>query len=179
MSDGAMQKFIIAEHKEKDGPLKPIEQETGWYHVAWDVPWQPGTLKAVAKREGKIIATDEVATAGKPVKLALSVDHSKIKADGQDLAYVTVKVLDAEGHICPDANNMVKFELAGPGKIAGVGNGDATCHEDFQADRHSASHGLCLAVLQSSRGKTGKLDLKAVSEGLTGGEIKVDITLEQ
>jgi beta-galactosidase len=175
MAGGAMQKFIIDQHKEKDGTMKPVEQETGWYHVAWEVPWQSGTLKAVAKRGGNIIATDEVATAGKPAKLALSVDRPKINADGQDLAYVTVKVLDEHGIVCPDANNLLKFELTGPGKIAGVGNGDATCHEDFQASQRSASHGLCLAVLQSAQGKSGKLILKTSAEGLSGAETEVEV----
>jgi beta-galactosidase len=175
VADSPIQKFLIDEHKEKDGTMKPVEQETGWYHLAWDVQWQPGTLKAVAKRGGKIIATDEVVTAGKPAKLALSVDRRKINADGQDLAYVTVKVLDANNHVCPDANNLVKFEWSGPGKIAGVGNGDATCHEDFQASQRSASHGLCLAVLQSLRNKPGALHLKATAEGLKSDEKEIEV----
>ncbi|MEI8341024.1 MAG: glycoside hydrolase family 2 TIM barrel-domain containing protein [Verrucomicrobiota bacterium] len=179
MADGAMQKFIIDEQKEKDGTLKPVVQETGWYHVAWEVPWQPGTLKAVAKRGGKIIASDEVSTADKPAKLALSVDRRKINADGEDLSFVTVKVLDEKGRICPDANNLVKFKLSGPGKIAGVGNGDATCHEDFQASQRSASHGLCMAVLQSSRNKPGTLRLSASAEGLKSAETEIQAALKE
>jgi beta-galactosidase len=176
MGNGEVQQFFMEERKEKDGSIKQVDQKTGWYHVAWDVPWQPGTLKAVAKRGGTIIATDEVATAGKPAKLALSVDRQKINATGQDLAYVTVKLLDAEGRICPDAANLVKFELSGPGKITGVGNGNAICHEDFQASERSAYHGLCLAVLQSSLNKPGTIVLKASAEGITSAETEIQVS---
>ena len=162
-----------------DGTMKAAEVETGYYHVAWEVPWDAGTLKAVARRVGKVIANDEVSTAGKPAKIALEVDRSKIKDDGQDLAYVTVKVLDAQGHVCPDASNMVKFDLSGPGKIAGVGNGDPTCHEDFLASQRSAFHGLCLAVVQSLRNQPGELRLKASAEGLAGAEITIQVTPHQ
>ena len=176
MADGAMQKFIIDELKEKDGTATPLEQKTGWYHVAWEVPWQAGTLKAVAKRDGKIIATDEVSTAGSPAKIELSVDRPKIKANGQDLAYVTVKVVDSKGRVCPNANNLVQFQLSGPGKIAGVGNGDAICHEDLQASQRSANHGLCLAVLQSERSqKAAALHLKATAKGLKSAEVEVEL----
>jgi len=176
MDDRMLQKFIIGERKEKDGSIKSEEQETGWYHVAWNVPWHPGTLQAVARRNGKIIATDEVTTAGNPAKLALSVDRRKINADGQDLAFVTVKVLDANGRVCPNANNLVKFALSGPGKIAGVGNGDSTCHEDFQASQRSSFHGLCLAVLQSLRNKPGTLHLKANADGLNSAQTEIEVT---
>ena len=174
MADGAIQTFVSGQRKGKNGKVQEVKQETGWYHVAWQVPWQPGTLKAVARRGGKIIATDEVTTAGPPAKLALRVDHSRIKADGQDLAYVTVEVLDAQGHVCPEADNLVNFSLSGPGKIAGLGNGDSTCHEDFQANQHSSFHGLCLAIVQSLRGQSGKIRLQATAAGLAGAiaEIK-------
>lgn len=174
-ADKTLQTFVIDGIKQKDGTIKPITQKTGWYHLAWEVPWEPGTLKAVAKRGGIAIATDEVTTAGQPAKLAVSVDRKKINTSGQDLAYVTVTVLDANGRICPNANNLVKFELSGPGKIAGVGNGDATCHEDFQASQRSTCHGLCLAVVQSLLNKPGTLHLKANAEGLTSAEAEIEV----
>ena len=176
MDEGTLQTFVIDQHKENDGTFTPVTQESGWYHAAWAVPWQPGSLKAVAKRNGKIIAVDEVVTAGKPTRLALTVDRKKIEANGQDLAYVTVKVVDEKGHLCPEANPLVKFELTGPGKIAGVGNGDATSHEDFQASQRSAFHGLCQAVLQGCRNTPGRLHLKARAEGLQEAEISIQVT---
>ena len=179
MATGSVQKLFLEQRKLPDGTMKAAEVETGYYHVAWEVPWEAGTLKAVARRVGKVIANDEVSTAGKPAKIALEVDRSKIKDDGQDLAYVTVKVLDAQGHVCPDASNMVKFDLSGPGKIAGVGNGDPTCHEDFLASQRSAFHGLCLAVVQSLRNQPGELRLKASAEGLAGAEITIQVTPHQ
>ena len=177
MADGSIQIFTFDPAQEQAGQNGAGEQETGWYHVAWQVPWESGTLKAVAKRGGKVVATDEVTTTGKPAKLALSVDRKKINADGQDLAYVTVKVLDDQGHVCPDASNLVKFELSGSGKIAGVGNGDSTCHEDFQASQHSAFNGLCLAIVQSARDQSGKLRLKASADGLDSAETEIKVAI--
>ena len=87
-----------------------------------------------------------------------------------------MKVVDEKGHLCPEANPLVKFELTGPGKIAGVGNGDATSHEDFQASQRSAFHGLCQAVLQGCRNTPGRLHLKARAEGLQEAEISIQVT---
>ena len=116
-------------------------------HYEWSVPYEPGTLKAVAKKDGKEVATDEVMTAGKPAKLELKADRSTISADGDDLSYVTVKVVDKDGHVCPNADNKITFAVSGPVTIAGLDNGDPINHEAFQATEHKAFHGLTLAIL--------------------------------
>ncbi len=175
MAGPEIKSYVIDQRKDKKGKINQVEQKSGWYHVEWMVPYQPGTLKAVARRGGKIVATDEVATTGKPARIELKADRKIIKEDGQDLAYVTVRVLDAQGRVCPDADNLVKFSLSGPGKIAGVGNGNSICHEDFQSDSHSTYHGLCLAILQSSRGKEGVLNLTASADGLKSDTVAVTV----
>ena len=91
------------------------------FRLRWDVPYQPGTLRAVAYRDGKVVAEDSVRTAGSPARIALVPDRSAIAADGSDLSFVTVRVLDKDGVLCPDATNQVHFEIAGPGEDCGSG----------------------------------------------------------
>jgi beta-galactosidase len=145
-------------------------------HFEWKVPFEPGTLKAVAKKDGKEWATDEVITAGKPAKLELKADRSAIHADGDDLSYVTARVVDKDGHVCPNADNEITFKLDGPAKIAGLDNGDATNLERFQGvNNHKAFHGLALAIIRAEEtGGTAKLTASA--EGLQPAT--VDITLK-
>src|SRR5262249_48340530 len=118
-------------------------------HYEWKVPFEPGTLKAVAKKDGKVVATDEVTTAGPPAKLELKADRSAIAADGDDLSFVTVRVLDKDGHLCPNADQLVTFAVDGPATIAGVDNGDPISHEAFQGKTRKAFHGMALAILRS------------------------------
>ena len=84
-------------------------------HLVWNVPYSPGTLKAVAKNNGKTVCTDEVQTAGAPAKIRLTPDRNEISAMGLDLSYVKVEIVDKEGRICPNADNLVKFKIEGDG----------------------------------------------------------------
>jgi beta-galactosidase len=143
-------------------------------HFAWDVPWRPGVLKAEARRGGRVVATDEVRTAGAPAQLVLEVDRPQLRAGGQDLAFVTVKVTDRRGVVCPAADDLVRFELSGPADLVGVGNGDPISHEDFQADRRSAWHGLALAVIRAGDGP-GTVRLRARAEGLDAAEVTIRV----
>jgi beta-galactosidase len=134
-------------------------------HLVWDVPYTPGTLKAIAKNNGKTVCTDEVQTAGAPVKIILTPDRSEIRADGEDLSYVKVEIVDKESRVCPNADNLVKFKIKGAGVITGVGNGNPISHEYFKASVRKAFHGLVLVVIQSTD-KTGAIKLTATSDGL-------------
>ena len=146
-------------------------------HLAWSVPYAPGRLKAVAKKGGQVVATDELHTAGAPAQIALSADRNQIAANGQDLSYIKVTILDKDGNVCPDADNEIKFSLDGKaGIIAGVDNGDATNHESFQGTQHKAFHGLALAVLKSGYDATGPLTLTASADGLTSASTTVTVT---
>lgn len=144
------------------------------YRIRWDdVVYQPGTLHVVAYRKGAKWAEDTVKTAGRPARLLLAVDRPMIKADGADLAYVTVTVADKDGLLVPRTHNLVAFEVEGPGEIAAVGNGDAASHEPFQARERKAYNGLCLAIVRAKAGQSGVIKLKAASAGLAGGEIQI------
>ncbi len=146
--------------------------ETEDLHLEWKVPYSAGALKAVAKNNGKIICTDEVQTAGAPAKILLTPDRSEINANGKDLSYVKVEIVDQEGHLCPNADNVVKFTITGNGIIAGVGNGNPISHEYFKASGRKAFHGLCLVVVQSTD-KAGKIKLNASSDGLHDAGISI------
>ena len=139
------------------------------------MPYAPGTLRAVAKTGGKEVATDEVRTAGKPKRLALQPDREKFLADGDDLSFVEVRVVDDQGTVCPAASDLVRFHLAGPATIAGVDNGDPINHEPFKADKHTVFHGLGLVVVNSGR-SPGKITLRAEADGLEAAEVSLETT---
>ena len=101
-------------------------------------------------------------------------DRNEINADGEDLSYVKVEVVDQEGRVCPNADNLVKFKIDGDGFIAGVDNGNSASHEYFKASERKAFHGLCLAVIQSKR-EQGAVNLSAESEGLHAAEVLIQV----
>ena len=145
------------------------------YRLRWDdVTYQPGELKVIAYKDGRQWAEDGVTTTGLATKLELSADRTVINADGRDLSFITVKILDKNGLLVPDASDWVHFGLSGPGTIAAVGNGDPTDHSSFQGDRIRAFHGLCLAVIRSTRGSPGSLRLTAESQHCTSGESRIE-----
>jgi beta-galactosidase len=141
-------------------------------HIEWQVPFEAGTLKAVSYKGGKIVTTAEVRTAGKPAKIELVADHKTISADGRDLSFVTVKILDKDGNIVPDADNKVDFKVTGTGFVASVDNGDPVSHDPFKASYRKAFHGLALAILQSN-GKPGNITLSASADGLAPATLSV------
>jgi beta-galactosidase len=143
-------------------------------HLVWKVPYFPGTLKAVAENKGKTICTDEVQTAGTPAKIILTTDRTEISADGKDLSYVKVEIVDKDDHVCPNADNPVKFNLTGNGVIAGVDNGNPVSHEYFKASERKAFHGLCLVVVQS-KGERGTIRLSAESGRLQAADIVIQV----
>ncbi|HEV2391668.1 MAG TPA: beta-galactosidase GalA [Verrucomicrobiae bacterium] len=98
-------------------------------HLQWQVKYAPGTLSARAFNGGVAVAETKIETTGAPAKVELAPDRGQIDADGQDVSLVTVSVVDAQGRVVPVAGDLVNFELSGPGKILGVGNGDPSCHE--------------------------------------------------
>lgn len=147
-------------------------------HLAWSVSYAPGVLKAVATKNGAVVATDELTTAGDPAKILLDVDRSQIEGSGQDLSYIKVTLVDKDGHICPNADNEIKFSVEGTAaKLAGIDNGDPTNHESFQGSRHKAFHGLALAVLKSCDDATGSVTLTASAEGLPSAQATIQVTL--
>jgi beta-galactosidase len=133
-----------------------------------------GMLKAVSKKNGQVVLVKEINTAGKPAKIELLADRSQIGADGKDLSFVTVRILDAQGNLVPDADNLVQFKLEGEATIAGVDNGFQASLEPFKANYRKAYRGLCLAIVQA-KNKAGKLKLTATSAGLKSAEISISV----
>jgi len=141
-------------------------------HVMWRLKYEPGTLKAVSRKDGKIVKTEVIHTAGKPAKLLLIADRKNIKADGKDLSFVTVKILDKDGNVVPTADNLVNFKLNGAGSLRATDNGCETDHDSFQTKDRHAFNGLALAILQSN-GTAGSITLTASSKGLQGATVAV------
>ncbi|HUE05718.1 MAG TPA: DUF4982 domain-containing protein, partial [Bryobacteraceae bacterium] len=140
---------------------------------AWDVPYEPGTLKAVGTKAGNVVAQVEISTTGDPAAIDLSVDRATIRADRRDLSHVIVKVLDAQGRLHPDADNEVAFEIQGEGKLIGVDNGNmAEMTVDFKGKIRKASHGMCLAVVQSTA-NGGQIRVTAASPGLKSATVTI------
>src|ERR1700761_2095690 len=139
-------------------------------HVMWRVKYEQGTLKAVSRKDGKVVLTREIHTAGKPAKIELVADRKNIKADGKDLSFITVKILDKDGNVVPDADNLVNFKINGQAFIASVDNGDPINHDPFKADYRKAFNGLALAIVQSKE-KGGNITFTAKSKGLQSATV--------
>ena len=140
----------------------------------FEVPYAHGELKAVALKNGKTVATKVLRTVGPAKKIRLTVDRSTIRADRNDLAYVTVEITDAKGNLLPDATNLVHFTLSGAGELAAVGSGAPNVMESFRQPQHTAWHGRALAILRP-QGDRGKITLKAEADGLSSDEVTVRI----
>lgn len=139
-------------------------------HVKWRVPFEPGTLKTISRKNGKIVLTKEIRTAGEPAKIQLSANRKILKANGEDLSFITVKILDAAGNVVPYADNLINFDIKGEGFIAGVDNGSQTSKEPFKASFRKAYNGQCLVIVQTTE-KNGAMVLKANAKGLNGASV--------
>lgn len=156
-----------------NGKSLGVKRKTGdELHVIWRTTFEPGVIKAVSRKAGRVVLTQERKTAGAAAKLVLKADRSNILADGKDLSFVTIQVVDKDGNMVPYATNNIKFEVSGAGFLAGVDNGWQTDLTSFKGNEKRAFNGLCLAILQSG-GKAGNIELKASAEGLEGAAIRV------
>jgi beta-galactosidase len=140
------------------------------YRFLWQVPYEAGTLRAVAFLGGKEVATTEVRTAGAPARLRVSADRTRLRADGEDLAFLSVRVEDKEGNVCPLADNLVTFRIEGAARVAGVDNGNPATLESFQANQRRAFGGLCLLIVRPNRGEAGPIRVLSSSDGLESAE---------
>ena len=141
-------------------------------HVMWRVKYEPGTLKAVSRKKGKAVLSKEIHTAGQPAKIILTADRKNINADGNDLSFITATVVDKDGNMVPDANNLVQFTIRGEGLIAGVDNGSETDLSSFRSSEHKAFNGLCLAIVRSQT-RPGVIQLTAKADRLNASTIMI------
>ncbi len=118
-------------------------------HLEWEVPYQPGRLTAKATSNGSVVATDFVETVGAPASIKLAPEREWLHADGQDTIVVPVSIVDAQGRVVPDADNRLRFELSGGGKLLGVGNGNPSDHDPDRANERKAFHGHCAVIIQA------------------------------
>ena len=145
---------------------------TGDLHLEWDVPYEPGTLKAVGTKDGKVVSTVEVSTTGEAAAVRLTVDRAEIASDRRDVAHITVEIVDGQGRMVPAAGQEVAFVVEGEGRLIGLDNGDPMSHEDYKGTRRKAFNGLCLAIVQSTA-KAGQIRVTASSPGLRAGSVTV------
>lgn len=139
-------------------------------HVSWNVPFEPGVLKAVSRKNGKIVLTKTIRTAGAPAKIELLADRAAIHADGKDLSYITIKVTDQDGNVVPDADNLVSIDIKGAAKLAGMDNGSETDLQSFGDSNRRVFHGLAVAIVRAGSG-AGAVSIKATAEGLQPASI--------
>jgi len=141
--------------------------------LIWKVTYAPGRLEAIGKKGGEVVAAKIVETTETVDKIELKTDCTKIKADGCDVAVISVEIQDKMGRVVPTADNLIRFSIDGPGKIIGVGNGDPSSHEPDKASMRRAFNGLCLVLIQSTEEK-GVIRLESKSIGLVSKAIELD-----
>ena len=143
-------------------------------HLMWRVAYAPGTLRAVARKSGQVMATEEVKTAGAPARIALVPDRSELRAGGADLSFVTVQVLDRAGVAVPTADHLIRFRLAGDARIAGVDNGDQISHAPFNGDRVKLFNGKALVIVRAGE-RAGTATLTAEADGLEPASVRFEL----
>jgi beta-galactosidase len=132
-------------------------------HLAWKVPYEPGTLEARASKDGKMVLTKRRETTGKIASLRLTPDRTTLDADGEDVAVIRVEALDAQERTIPTADDLVHFKISGEGRLIGVGNGDPNCQESDKEPKRSLFNGLAQVIVQASK---------------VGGEITVEASTD-
>jgi len=144
------------------------------YRLMWnEVKYQPGTLKVVAyDATGKAVAEEEVHTAGPPHHIKLVPNQTRLAADGQDLAYVTARVEDVQGNLCPNATNQLRMQVSGAGRFRAVGNGDATCLELFHQPQMHAFSGQVMVIVQATT-TPGEIQLNVTGSGLSSATLRL------
>jgi beta-galactosidase len=141
-------------------------------HLMWRIPFEPGTLKAISRKNGQIVQVKEIKTAGAAYRLEVKADRKIIHADGKDLSYLTIRVLDRNGQLVPQSDNLIKVSVKGMGSLKAMDNGFQASIKSFQANPYPAYKGLCLAIIQSGQ-KAGVMEVKISSPGLLSSSIQI------
>ena len=146
------------------------------YRLMWhDAVYQPGEVRVVAYDEqGNPVAEKTVRTAGKPHHIELVTDRSSLQADGKDLAYVTLRIVDKDGNLCPNDGRLVSFKVKGAGKYRASANGDPTCLDLFHKPEMHAFGGMLTVIIQSGE-KAGEIELQATAKGIKTGAIRIPV----
>lgn len=143
--------------------------------LRWDdVLYQPGVLEVVAYKKGVEWARDTVKTTGPGAAVQLSVDRNLIDANGKDLAFVTAKIVDAEGNFVANANDMLQFSVEGSGKLLATDNGDPTNLTEFQSSQRAAFNGLALAIVRGNAHSAGEITVRVSAEGISSDSLTIE-----
>lgn len=143
-------------------------------HISWRVKFEPGTIKAISRKNGKVVLEKEIHTAGDAAKIDLKADKQVIKNDGYDLVYITVSITDAVGNSLLTANDLINFEVTGGAKLVGVDNGYQANLDSFKANSCKLFNGKCIAIIQSI-GKRETIKIKASTGSLPFSTIEVKV----
>lgn len=153
------------------------EQPTGveqQFKAVFNMPYQPGTLKAVGVEDDREVEEKVLVTAGRPAKIRLTADRKTLTANGQDLSFVTVEVVDKDGRVVPGAENRLTFDVKGAGVIAAVGNANLRDTDSYVGNQRNAWKGRAMVILKSAR-KNGSIRLKASAKGLASASLVVKV----
>ena len=152
------------------------EKVHSYDRLTWDdVRYEPGSLRAIAYKNGQKWAEELVETTGKPAALQVTAEKTELKNDGTDLSFIRVAVVDSQGRVVPRSKNHLKFFVTGPAEIIATDNGDATSLLPFQLSERDAYNGLALVILRSQYMKQGKVVLTVESKGLPKQKIALKV----
>jgi beta-galactosidase len=140
----------------------------------WKVAFETGTIKAIAKNKGQVVANDELQTAGKPAKIVLAADRNKLSTDWDDVCCVTAIVTDENGVLNPRANDLISFNISGPGVIAAVANGNRSSHALFQTSQRRVFQGQCMVIVKAGAGEGRQITVSASAPDLSDSSITVE-----
>jgi len=143
-------------------------------HLDWNVTFEEGELKAIARNDGGVVAEDLLRTAGEPIALQFEPDVEILENNGLDLAYIRVRLIDEDGTTVPNKDRMVHFNVEGEAHLAGVANGNIFSDELWVDNKRSTFKGKCLLVIRSTR-KQGEITIKANADGLPPEMLKLDV----
>ncbi|MBS1580082.1 MAG: glycoside hydrolase family 2 protein [Bacteroidetes bacterium] len=141
-------------------------------HVMWRVLYEAGNIKAVSRKNGQVVLSKQINTAGEAAQIELTADRKIINANGEDMSFITVRILDKDGNLVPKADNLINFTINGEAFIAGVDNGNPVSHEPFKASYRKAFNGLALAIIQAKE-KKGTVKITATSNGLKPASVNL------
>lgn len=145
-------------------------------HISWNVPFEAGDLKAISRKNGKVVLEKEIHTAGDAAKIDLKADKTSLINDSYDLVYITVSIRDVNGNLVPNANDLIEFEVTGGGKLVGVDNGYQAGLDSFKSSSCKVYNGKCIAIIQSN-GKGENIQMKASAANNTL-ETSIDVKVE-
>jgi len=151
---------------------KPLAENASPF--TWNVAFASGTIKAVGKNAGKIAVAHELKTAGKPIRIALTADQSRLTNNFDDAAIVTAAIVDENGIVCPDTDSEIAFKVSGQGILNGLDNGIVTSTESYKGTERHVNNGKVMAIIQANARK-GTITIEAFAEGLIPGKVSLKV----